>query len=99
MTRKIEAKKNGITTTVRGNGDVIGELGLLKESKKRSSDLIAEKHKTKVVEIKLEYIHKLSSDDLMTFWKNLSRMLSMKNQTLDDLVCQLQQMIENYKRG
>lgn len=53
---KIEAKKNGITTTVRGNGDVIGELGLLKESKKRSSDLIAEKHKTKVVEIKLEYI-------------------------------------------
>lgn len=96
---KIEAKKNGITTTARGNGDVIGELGLLKELNKRSSDLIAEKHNTKVVEIKLEYIHELSSDDLMTFWKNLSCMLSMKIQTLDNLVCQLQQMIEKYKKG
>lgn len=96
---KIEAKKKGITTTVRGDGDVIGELGLLKESNERSSDLIAEKHKTKVVEIKLDYIHKLSSDDLMTFWKNLSGMLSMKIQTLDNLVCQLQHMIENYKKG
>lgn len=95
---KIEAKKNGLTTTVRRKGNVIGELGLLKELNKRSSDLIAEEHKTKVVEIKLEYIQELSSEDLMTFWKNLSCMLSMKIQALDDLVCQLQHTIENYKK-
>lgn len=90
----IAAIKNNEKTTVRTTGSVIGELGLLEKRKQRSSDLIADKHKTKVVEIGLDLVYELSTGNQMNIWKNLASMLGSKIERLDLFICQLQQTIK-----
>lgn len=93
----IAAKKNGITTTIRTTGDIVGELGLLEKRSKRSSDLIANKHKTRVVEIELSVIHELIPKNQMNIWRNLASILGDKIEKQDFMICEIKQLMYKYR--